>query len=75
MVQALYDAKKKDLDAAVAAGKLTQAQADTILSVLKSHLTDLVNGTLPHFDHDGGMPGFRGFRGSRRRAAFRAPTA
>ncbi len=74
LVQALYDAKKKDLDAAVAAGKLTQSQADTILSDLKSHLTDLVNGTLPRFDHDGGMPGFRGFRGPPP-PAFRAPTA
>ncbi len=34
-----------------------------MLDVLKTHLTDLVNGTLPHFDHDrDGMPGFRGFR-------------
>src|SRR3954452_24730474 len=34
LVQALYDAKKKDLDAAVAAGKLTRAQADAMLNVL-----------------------------------------
>jgi polyhydroxyalkanoate synthesis regulator phasin len=62
LVQALYDAQKKQLDAAVKAGKLTQAQADTVLSNLKSRLTDLVNGTLPRFDRDGGgMPGF-GFR-------------
>jgi hypothetical protein len=75
LVEALYGAKKKDLDAAVAAGKLTRSQADAMLSVLKTHLTDLVNGTLPHFDHDrDGMPGFRGFRGSPP-ATFRAPTA
>jgi hypothetical protein len=75
LVQALYDARKKDLDAAVAAGKLTRAQADAMLGVLKTHLTDLVNGKVPHFDRDrDGMPGFRGFRGSPS-ATFRAPTA
>jgi hypothetical protein len=76
LVQALYDAKKKDLDAAVAAGKLTQSQADTILSDLKSHILDLVNGKLRHFDRDRRMRGFgfRGFRGSPP-PAFRAPTA
>jgi hypothetical protein len=74
LVQALYDAKKKDLDAAVAAGKLTQSQADRILGDLKSHVTDLVNGKLRHFDRHEGMPGFRGFQGSPP-PAFRAPTA
>jgi hypothetical protein len=57
LVQALVDAAKTKLDAAVAAGRLTQSQADSILAGLKSHVTDFVNGTRPHF-------GFRnGFRG------------
>ena len=45
LVQALYDAKKKDLDAAVKAGTLTQAQEDATLSDLESRLTDLVSAT------------------------------
>jgi len=44
---ALLDAAEKQLDAAVGSGKLTQAQADSIQSELKSHIDDLVNGTLP----------------------------
>ena len=57
LVQALVDAAKTKLDAAVTAGRLTQSQADSILAGLKSHVTDFVNGTAPHF-------GFRnGFRG------------
>ena len=47
LVQALYDAQKKQLDAAVAAGKLTQSQEDAILANLKTMLTSVVNGTVP----------------------------
>jgi polyhydroxyalkanoate synthesis regulator phasin len=56
LVQALVDAAKKQLDAAVAAGRLTQTQADSILADLKSHVTDFVNGAAPRF-------GLREFRG------------
>jgi hypothetical protein len=53
LVQALVDAAKKKLDAAVAAGRLTQAQADSILAGLRSHVADFVNGTAAHFGHRG----------------------
>jgi len=56
LIQAMVDAAKKKLDAAVAAGRLTQSRADSILSELKSHTADFVNGTAPRF-------GFRQFRG------------
>jgi hypothetical protein len=56
LVQALVDAAKKKLDSAVAAGRLTRTQADSILADLKSRITDFVNGAAPRFGH-------RGFRG------------
>ena len=60
LVSALVDAAKKKLDSAVAAGQLTQKQADSILSDLKSHVTDFVNGVRPpRPDGDSGF-GFRG---------------
>ena len=40
---AIVAAQKADLDKAVAAKKLTQSQADDILSGLKAHVGDLVN--------------------------------
>jgi hypothetical protein len=61
LVQALYDAQKKELDADVSTGRLTQAQEDSILANLKQRLTDLVNGTRP--PRGGGERGFRSFRG------------
>jgi hypothetical protein len=57
LVSALVADEKKELDNAVAAGRLTQAQADAMLADAKSRFTDLVNGTLP--EH-----GLRGFRGA-----------
>jgi hypothetical protein len=61
LIQALVDAAKTKLDAAVKDGRLTQVQEDSILTDLKQHVTDLVNGTLPEHprDHDfrGGPPG------------------
>jgi polyhydroxyalkanoate synthesis regulator phasin len=70
LVQAIVDAAKKKLDAAVAAGRLTQSRADSILADLKSHAADFVNGTAPRFGHRqfrGGPPppgaGFDGNRG------------
>ena len=67
LVQALVDAAKTKLAAAVAAGRLTQSQADSMLAGLKAHATGLVNGTAPRFGfrhgfHDGPPPeaGFAG---------------
>jgi hypothetical protein len=57
LVAALVADEKKELDEAVAAGRLTQAQADAMLADAKSRFTDMVNGTFP--DH-----GPRGFRGA-----------
>ena len=70
VVTALVADAQTKLDAAVKAGRLKQSQADAMLSDLKSHITDMVNGTAPQGpwgDHDGdygGPPGFRQFRGS-----------
>lgn len=47
LIQALVDDAKTHLDAGVAAGRLTQAQEDSMLSDLKQHVTDLVNGKMP----------------------------
>ncbi len=45
--QALVNAAKQDIAAAVDAGRLTQAQADEIITELPDRIDDLVNGTLP----------------------------
>ena len=45
LVAAMLADEKKELDAAVAAGRLTQAQADQMLANAKQRLTDMVNGT------------------------------
>ncbi len=68
LVDAMVAAEKKRLDEAVAAGKLTQAQADGLLAEVKEHTADLVNRTLPErrFDHR-----FRGFGGPGERAPRR----
>jgi hypothetical protein len=60
LVGALVDAAKQRLDTAVAAGRLTRAEADSMLTGLKSRITDLVNGRLP-----GPFSDHRGLRGSR----------
>jgi hypothetical protein len=44
LVTALVTAEKKELDAAVAAGRLTKAQEDSILAGAEQRMTDLVNG-------------------------------
>jgi hypothetical protein len=53
LTNALYADAKKRLEDAVSAGRLTQAQETEMLGVLKSHLTEMVNGTgglgEPHF--------------------------
>jgi hypothetical protein len=46
LVTALLADEKKELDAAVAAGRITQAQADQMLANAKQRLTDMVNGTM-----------------------------
>lgn len=66
LVQTLYDAAKKRLDADVAAGRLTQAQEQSMLADLKQRITDVVNGKVgppPRFGFrrfDGGPPPFAG---------------
>ena len=62
LVQAIVDAAKKKVEAAVSAGRLTQTQADSILSGLKSHVSDFVNRTPPRFGLRNGFQG-GGFRG------------
>jgi hypothetical protein len=59
LVSALVADEKKELDAAVAAGRLTREQADTILESAKQRATDLVNGEGPLRVHGrfGGPPG------------------
>jgi hypothetical protein len=52
LIDAIVADAKTKLDAAVKAGRITQSQEDSILSDLKEHITDLVNGALPR-------PGFR----------------
>lgn len=44
LVSALVAAEKKGLDAAVKAGRMTQAQADAFLAHAKQRVTDAVNG-------------------------------
>jgi polyhydroxyalkanoate synthesis regulator phasin len=56
LIDALVAATKKDLDDAVADGRLTKAQADRILADMKQRITDRVNGKLPQFN---GRPVFR----------------
>jgi hypothetical protein len=71
LIQALVDDAKTHLDKAVADGRLTKAQEDEILSEIKQHITDVVNGTAPEgfgpqfrdgpgFPGPGGPPAFRG---------------
>jgi polyhydroxyalkanoate synthesis regulator phasin len=63
LVNALVDEAKTHLDAAVKAGRLTQAEANEMLSDLKDHITDFVNGRFPappFGDHHGDRHGFRG---------------
>jgi hypothetical protein len=56
LVAAMVSAEKAELAAAVKAGRLTQAQANTIQADLQARITDLVNGKLPPRPDRG--PGF-----------------
>jgi hypothetical protein len=61
LVAALVDEAKTKLDAAVAAGRLTREEADSMLAGLKERITDLVNTRFPpRFGERRGLPGFRG---------------
>jgi hypothetical protein len=73
LVGALVDAATKKLDAAVAAGRLTKAQEQTILGDLKTRITSAVNRAQFRVHSDGRLPGF-GFRHFRGPLPF-GPTA
>ena len=62
------DEKKKELDAAVAAGRLTHAQADAMLADAKSRFTDMVDRTFPDTGY-AGSAALLGRRGHDRRLA------
>jgi CRISPR/Cas system-associated endoribonuclease Cas2 len=62
LIQALVDQATKRLDAAVAAGRLTKAQEQQILSGLKQRITDFVNGVRDR-DRDHEFRFDRGFAG------------
>ncbi len=53
---ALLASEQEELAAAVADGRLTQAQADEILARADERLDDLIAGTMPQHGH--GRPGF-----------------
>jgi hypothetical protein len=63
LVAALVADEKKELDAAVQAGRLTAAQAKELLANAKQRFAEMVNGTGgPGFGHGPGGPGgFGGF--------------
>lgn len=62
LVDAMYGAAKKHLDAAVSAGRLSSSDETRILSGLKDRLTSFANGVRPAFDrdHEGPPPGAPG---------------
>ena len=64
LIDALYNAEKKELDQAVADGRITKDQEQAILANLRQRITGKVNGTLPrfgrHFDRFRGPAPFRG---------------
>ena len=64
LIAALVAEAKTKVDAAVANGRLTQAQADEMLSELKARITDLVNDKFP------APPSGFGFRDHFRGPAF-----
>jgi uncharacterized protein YidB (DUF937 family) len=64
LVDALVADVKKHVDAAVAAGWLTQSQANQMLNGVRDRITNMVNSSGPGRDHFGRPPfGFRHFRG------------
>ena len=62
LIDVLVADTKKHLDAAVAAGRLTQAQENELLSGLRDRITNRVNSRAPEgFRHFGPPDGFRHF--------------
>jgi hypothetical protein len=57
LIDALVAAQRKQLDQAVASGRISRSTADRIESNLESRVTDMVNGTFHRFD--GAPPGLR----------------
>ena len=53
VIQVITDQANTKIDAAVQAGKLTQAEADKIKAGETQMITDLVNGKMPFGGHDG----------------------
>jgi hypothetical protein len=53
LIDALVAAEKTELAAAVAAGRITQSQADQMTAGLTAHVTAEVNGTRSAHGHDG----------------------
>jgi hypothetical protein len=51
--QTILDDEKKELDQAVADGRLTRAQADAILERKQARIDDIVNGTFPRLAERG----------------------
>jgi hypothetical protein len=51
LVDAMLADKKKRIDAAVAAGKITKAERDEFVAGLKARVTNLVNGRFPPREH------------------------
>jgi len=65
LIDAMVDAAEKKLDAAVAAGRLTQAEKQEMLAGLRARIADLVNGRFPPpFERGERHFGFRHWRGS-----------
>jgi hypothetical protein len=63
LVDALVADAKKHVDAAVAAGRLTQSQANDLLNGLRDRITSRVNSRAPDGPPEGFRQGFRHFGG------------
>lgn len=73
LVDAMTASAKKQLDAAVVAGRLTKAQADQVGKDIQQRVTDFVNGKRPAFDRPP-LRGFRPFGGFGEYHRFRSST-
>jgi hypothetical protein len=60
LIAALVGARKTELEQAVTAGTITQAQADQFTAMLKERITNLVNGVRPAHGGFGRPGGFGG---------------